>query len=295
MCYILSAALCKIFVVLDFLIVLYGLMVLMPWNIYGYTFSIKVFLMNAVYTLAFGLIAWWARMSYEGNPTIFFAKIITCIVYHAKFKDIENEHMIVQFNTDVLEVSYFAKHRKIKYCDLSKVIISDEYIIIRNCYIDKEYVSDEEFNEINKIILEKVPKSSINNIAHDVYFPNVKLLIKEDLGYISRGLKIKNKRKSVNWVQLRMNYLSSLKKINNAYRVINFYNDRIISIYLHRRYELEYESVKKVVLAEEYMLVDNVYIERLSISDNEYNAIRTILLSRIPRDKITDYILTYNC
>jgi hypothetical protein len=85
------------------------------------------------------------------------------IFYHCNIDTFTNEIMKIKFNSETYDVNYLNKTRFRKYKNIHKVYITNQVIYYKRFYVDKNAISETEFNELVEFLNQKIPSHKIKH------------------------------------------------------------------------------------------------------------------------------------
>jgi hypothetical protein len=83
------------------------------------------------------------------------------IFYHCNIDTFTNEIMKIKFNSETYDVNYLNKTRFRKYKNIHKVYITNQVIYYKRFYVDKNSISEIEFNQLVEFLYQKTPSRKI--------------------------------------------------------------------------------------------------------------------------------------
>jgi hypothetical protein len=83
-----------------------------------------------------------------------------------------------------------------------------------------------------------------------------------------------------------LRYGISLKTMNQSYCVITFSDNKLTANFFNKCVEKQYDDIKKCVMAHEYIVIDDIFIDEQSLIDGSYEQLQNIVVSKIERKRI---------
>jgi hypothetical protein len=83
------------------------------------------------------------------------------IFYHCNINTLINGTMNIKFNSETYDVDFLSKTRFHKYKSIHKVYITNQAIYYKRFYVDKNSISEMEFDKLVEFLNQKIPSHKI--------------------------------------------------------------------------------------------------------------------------------------